>query len=131
MKLLLVAAIISWFYHPPSVLSARSSLASLNEEKTHFLNLHPGYSTAPLLVTASLYQFCETRKTAQLALLLLSTALLLYAFAYFISDRYRFLFTITCAFTRTLEGLGTGGTTTEILSLLSNPFTEDRGKALF
>ena len=89
-----------------------------------------GYLIAPLMLTTSLYQRFGRRGTAQLALLLLSTSLLLYSLAYFIPDRYRFLFGFTCAFTRTLEGLGMGASVTAIMSLISKVFPDERGVAL-
>ena len=64
------------------------------------------------------------KRTAYFSLILLSTALLLYSFAYFILDKHRLLFGITSGITRTLEGLGSGGSVTAIISLISTAFPE-------
>ena len=89
-----------------------------------------GSLIAPLLVTSSVYKKCGRRGAAQYSLLLLSIALLLYSMAYFIPDQYSFLFGFVSALTRVLEGLGTGGSITAILSLISKTFPEERGLAL-
>lgn len=83
-----------------------------------------GCVIAPFLLTTSLYQRFGRRGAAQIALVVMSSALLLYAMAYFIPDQHRFLFCFASAVTRVLEGMGSGGSMAAIMSLFSNVFPQ-------
>ena len=89
-----------------------------------------GFLLIPPLMTARLYKSCGRRGAAQLGLVVLSLGLLFYSVAYFIPDSFQFLFAFASALARVLEGLGSGGSVTAFISLISQTYPRETVLAL-
>ena len=89
-----------------------------------------GSLIAPALMTGWIYQWYGRRGAVQLGILVLALALLFYAISYFIPDRFKLLFVILSGMTRFMEGLGSTGSLTAFISLISKIYPEEVALAL-